>query len=195
MIGKMMRKNDLCALLCAYYDGQLEEEDAVIFSEHLQQCSACLKKIGEFNTLSSFLKVTQESVSDMTLFDTVWSRVEKKLVQEDLSFVDVGSNQQRTVLVPLRNMLMPLIAASFIFFILMRPMLVRDHKVGIESIVLPVEETVCVNKISAHARTVVLMRTQKQQWPVIWLLPHAEKRSNADMPTDKGDNYLDEGGV
>ena len=81
-----MKNNNknLCSLVQAYFDGQINQDDLIRFKAHLKHCPNCQKTLNNLNSVSDFIKSTQESVPEKAFFDTIWERVEDKLVQDKL---------------------------------------------------------------------------------------------------------------
>lgn len=162
----MKKDKKLCALLDAYFDGQLGQEDMRRMENHCLFCDACKERLAVLNNVSEYLKACHSSSPDQKAFDAVWTCVENKLVRDQLSIKEYFQNVWDKVFVYSRFLLRPAFALLFILAIIMVP--VMEKRVPQEAYALETQ----IKKIEA-TRNVMVLRSKQKQWTIIWIVPMA----------------------
>ncbi len=158
---------NLCSLVQAYFDGQINQDDLIRFKAHLKHCPNCQNILRKLNSVSDFVKSTQESVPDKAFFDTIWERVEDKLVQERLSVFGMMQGWIDNIFYYVRFFLKPALAVCFIFLLIMLPHLEKRVKDGVH-VALRVESE--IKRIESKTN-VMIVKTKPKRWTVIWVMP------------------------
>ena len=169
----MTPNKKLCSLLQAYFDGQLGQDDMNRIAEHCRTCEKCRHNLQSLNTLSGYLKSCHASTPDKKTMDLVWKQVEERLVREQLSLREIVDNFWQWFFPRLRFLLRPALAAAFILFLIMVPILERN----INQEAFAVETDIKKIKTKAH---IMILHTKQRKWTVIWVMPMRQEEEEKD---------------
>ncbi|MBU1864044.1 MAG: zf-HC2 domain-containing protein [Candidatus Omnitrophica bacterium] len=170
-----MKPRKLCHRIHAYYDGQLQGEEVHSFCEHVKTCVRCQKELKKLNRLTDFIKVSQSSIPDESVFNLLWGQVEEKLVREGLSFIDILKSYHNTIIAYIKMVFKPLVAVCFVFLLIMLPFFEQKEKHVI------VQDEAKVKKIRSSTNTILLFKTKKKKWTVMWVLPISKQEEKKDV--------------
>ena len=184
----MFHKKNLCSLLPVYFDGQMGQEDVARFKAHLKHCPHCQGALRRLNTVSDFIKTTQGVTPDKTFFDSVWERVEEKLIREKLSIFQLIQGWADGVYYYSKLFFKPAFAICFVLLLVILPHLERKGSDFVT--VVPRAESE-IKRIASNTN-VMLVTTKQKRWKVIWVMSTKQEggKHNAQKTHSHDDNDL-----
>jgi len=159
-----MRKKNICSMLHAYFDGQLEEQDMQLLADHCQECDMCQQNLKELNLMSEYLKACHSANPSEQTFARVWEKVESHLVQEQLSLKEIARGFWEWAGPRVKVVLRPAGVVAFILFLVFVPIL--EKRTSQQAFAVEAE----INKIETKA-SVIILKTKQRKWTIIWIMP------------------------